>query len=230
MIEELTHVTARIMAALALGAVIGFERGFHGRPAGLRTHALVCLSSSLLMLVTVFQSSWMIQVPVEAIRTDPTRMAQGIMTGVGFLGAGLIFKEGANVHGLTTAASIWMTSALGILIGIGFYAPAAIGAIATLIVLSGFRRLEARLPRVFYAHLTVKFGRESVLSEDVLRGLIREQGFTALSFSHRLTDGGKAFEYRRTIRSGRRHSTDGLSRELRQLPQVSDFRISPSGT
>ena len=105
---------ARILGALAIGALIGLERSFHGRPAGFRTHALVCVASALLMLVTVYQNEWMTQLALEAIRTDPTRMAQGIMTGIGFLGAGVIFKEGLSIRGLTTAASIWVTAAIGI--------------------------------------------------------------------------------------------------------------------
>src|ERR1044072_5239233 len=92
--REVLVVIGRISASVLIGAAIGFERSFHGRPAGFRTHALVCVASALLMLVTVFQSEWMTAVPLDAIRTDPTRMAQGIMTGIGFLGAGVIFKEG----------------------------------------------------------------------------------------------------------------------------------------
>src|SRR5256712_8949593 len=121
--HELLVVLLRIAAALLAGALIGFERTLHGRPAGFRTHALVCLASCLLMLVTVYQAQWMVVVPLDAIKTDPTRMAQGIMTGIGFLGAGVIFKEGLTVRGLTTAASIWMTAAIGILLGIGFTSP-----------------------------------------------------------------------------------------------------------
>ena len=97
MLDDLALIAVRIAASLAVGAAIGFERGFHGRPAGFRTHALVCLASALLMLVTVFQSTWMTELSTDAIRTDPTRMARGIMTGKGFLGAGVIFKEGANI-------------------------------------------------------------------------------------------------------------------------------------
>src|ERR671927_109819 len=152
-------VVTRIVVALVIGGLIGFERTFHGRPAGFRTHALVCLASALLMLVTVYQLHWMTEVPMETIRADPTRMAQGIMTGIGFLGAGVIFKEGLTVRGLTTAASIWVTAAIGILIGVGFYLPAIIGSIATLIVLGVFRAIEARLPAEFYAHHIIKFQR-----------------------------------------------------------------------
>src|SRR5881275_2078483 len=152
MTQEEIVILIRVAAALVVGAAIGFERTFHGRPAGFRTHSLVCLASSLLMLVTVYQNQWMTVVPLDAIRTDPTRMAQGIMTGIGFLGAGVIFKEGLTIRGLTTAASIWITAAIGILVGIGFWLPAMTGALATLIVLSFFRRIEARLPSEFYAH------------------------------------------------------------------------------
>ena len=140
-------IVARILGALVIGAVIGLERSFHGRPAGFRTHALVCVASSLLMLVTVYQDEWMTHVTIDAIRTDPTRMAQGIMTGIGFLGAGVIFKEGLTVRGLTTAASIWVTAAIGILVGIGFWMPRAASArSATLAVLGVFRWIENRLP------------------------------------------------------------------------------------
>src|SRR6187401_2818408 len=138
-------IIGRVAGALVIGAMIGFERTFHGRPAGFRTHALVCIASTILMIVTVYQNQWMTEVAYEAIRTDPTRMAQGIMTGIGFLGAGVIFKEGLTVRGLTTAASIWVTAAIGILIGIGFWVPAVLGTIATLVVLSLFRIIENRL-------------------------------------------------------------------------------------
>src|ERR1044071_607008 len=152
-------VVARIAAALLIGGLIGFERTFHGRPAGFRTHSLVCVASALLMLVTVYQSDWMTQVPIDAIRTDPTRMAQGIMTGIGFLGAGVIFKEGLTVRGLTTAASIWVTAAIGILVGIGFWFAAVVGAVAALIVLALFRYVERLLPSEFYAHHILMFER-----------------------------------------------------------------------
>src|SRR3712207_5156748 len=100
----------RMVAALLAGGLIGLERSHRGRPAGFRTHALVCLASTLLMLVTVYELHWMRKVvSTTSIVLDPTRMAQGIMTGIGFLGAGAIIKEGFSVRGLTTAASIWVT-------------------------------------------------------------------------------------------------------------------------
>src|SRR4026207_1071391 len=121
----------RFLAALLAGALIGYERSYHGRPAGFRTHALVCTASSLLMLVTVYEAHW-VRATADLVRLDPTRMAQGIMTGIGFLGAGVIMKDGLSVRGLTTAASIWITAAIGILTGIGFYFPAILATVFTL--------------------------------------------------------------------------------------------------
>jgi putative Mg2+ transporter-C (MgtC) family protein len=222
-------IIARILGALVVGAVIGLERSFHGRPAGFRTHSLVCVASALLMLVTVYQSAWMTHVTIEAIRTDPTRMAQGIMTGIGFLGAGVIFKEGLTVRGLTTAASIWVTASIGILVGIGFWMPALIGTLATLSVLALFRVVENRLPSEFYAHHHLRFRREAVIGEDELRKLVGSHGFSVANLSQRLIDDGKFFEYRMVIRSRDKSSAHSLTRALLAMPDVIEFRISPTG-
>lgn len=227
--HEALIVLSRIAIALVVGALIGFERTFHGRPAGFRTHSLVCLASALLMLVTVYQSEWMTAVPLDAIRTDPTRMAQGIMTGIGFLGAGVIFKEGLTVRGLTTAASIWVTAAIGILVGIGLYLPAVTGAAAVLIILSAFRFIERRLPSEFYAHHALKFDRQSVMPEEELRRLVGAHGFTIANMSSRLIENGKMFEYRMVIRTRDRSNPERLTRHLLTLPQVIEFRITPMG-
>jgi putative Mg2+ transporter-C (MgtC) family protein len=219
----------RILGAVLIGAAIGLERTYHGRPAGFRTHALVCVASSLLMLVTVYQGEWMTQVTPEAIRTDPTRMAQGIMTGIGFLGAGVIFKEGLTVRGLTTAASIWVTAAIGILVGIGFWMPALIGSVVTLVVLSVFRTIEDRLPSELYAHHHLRFKREAVMGEKDLRELVGRHGFSIAHLSTRLIEGGRYLEYRMVIRSRDKSGTHTLTQHLLTLPEVIEFRISPTG-
>jgi putative Mg2+ transporter-C (MgtC) family protein len=227
MTEEMT-IVARICGALLVGGLIGLERTFHGRPAGFRTHALVCEASAMLMLITVYQSEWVTGVSTETLRVDPTRMAQGLMTGIGFLGAGVIFKEGLTVRGLTTAASIWVTAAIGILVGIGFYFPAIVGTAATLAVLALFRIVEQRLPSEFYAHHAIRFQRDNVLPEPELRALIGSFGFTIANLSYRLDNEGKSFEYRMTIGSRHRGNAEKLSRHLCTLPFVQEFRISPT--
>lgn len=181
------------------------------------------------MIVTVYQNEWMTHVALDAIRTDPTRMAQGIMTGIGFLGAGVIFKEGLTVRGLTTAASIWVTSAIGILIGIGFYFLAIVGALATLTVLALFRLIERKLPSEFYCQHSLKFAREDILPESEMRALIARHGFSIANLSSRITDGGKLFEYRMTLRSRDPQKAETLSQELRTMAKVVEFRIAPTG-
>src|SRR5262245_66398402 len=110
-------IAFRVVVAVVLGGLIGMERTFHGRSAGFRTHALVCLASTLLMIAAVNQGRWMTTDVIGMITTDPTRTAQGVMTGIGFLCAGVIFKEGRRVLGLTNAASIWLTASIGIRVG-----------------------------------------------------------------------------------------------------------------
>jgi putative Mg2+ transporter-C (MgtC) family protein len=222
-------IIGRVAGALAIGAMIGFERTFHGRPAGFRTHSLVCIASAILMIVTVYQNEWMTLVQHDAIRTDPTRMAQGIMTGIGFLGAGVIFKEGLTVRGLTTAASIWVTAAIGILVGIGFWFAAIVGAAAALIVLALFRFVEVRLPSELYAHHMLRFARDHVMTEQEIRKMIGDHGFTIANLSQRLTEGGQQFEYRMTIKSRDPKAAERLAVHLRSLPEVHEFRIAPTG-
>ena len=227
--HDLAVMALRLTGALVIGALIGLERTYHGRPAGFRTHALVCLSSALLMLVTVYQKEWMTDLNLEAVRTDPTRMAQGIMTGIGFLGAGVIFKDGLTVRGLTTAASIWLTASIGILVGIGFWFPAVFVTALTLIVLSLFRVIENRLPSEFYAHHHIRFRRDAVMMEEDLRALVGKHGFSVANLHSRLIDDGQHFEYRMVIRSLSKSSANALSQELLQRPEVIEFRISPTG-
>ena len=221
-------MAAHLLGALVAGGIIGLERSFHGRPAGFRTHALVCLASSLLMLLTFYQAKWLTGLPLEAVRTDPARMAQGIMTGIGFLGAGVIFKEGLSIRGLTTAASIWITAAIGILIGVGFYFPAIVASVLTLGTLSLFRLIESRMPSESYAHHYIRFDRGNVMPEGEVRKLLAAQGFAIANMSYRVTDGG-SFEYRMVIRTSDPANSARLATILRDMEAVREFRISPTG-
>jgi len=163
------------------------------------------------------------------ITTDPTRTAQGIMTGIGFLGAGVIFKEGLTVRGLTTAASIWITAAIGIQVGIGYYFVAVLGTAATLVVLALFLALERRMPAELYMYHEVCFSGDAVPSEDELRKLIASHGLAISHLTHRMRDRGKYFEYRMTLHGRDPKNAEALSRHLRTLPGVIEFRISPTG-
>jgi putative Mg2+ transporter-C (MgtC) family protein len=229
MLEEHAIMAVRLLGAVLVGGVIGFERSFHGRPAGFRTHTLVCLASTVLMLVTVYEWQWMPAHTAETIRMDPTRMAQGIMTGIGFLGAGVIFKEGLSVRGLTTAASVWITAALGILIGIGFYFPAAVTTLLVLFTLSAFRWIEAKTPTQVHARLDLAFRKDSVKSEANLREELSRHGFTIAQLSYRMPENAEQFEYRMTIRTTNAAKIGVLASALREDRALTGFRISPAG-
>jgi len=227
--SEYFEMALHLVVALAAGGIIGIERSYHGRPAGFRTHAIVCLASSMLMILTVYHARWFEASFLERVAIDPTRMAQGIMTGIGFLGAGVIMREGLTVRGLTTAASIWITAAIGILIGVGFYFPAGIGTALTLVALSAFRWIERRMPIEFYANLTVAFLRNAALPEAELRSMVDRQGFVIANMNYSVTGEGRYFEYQMVVHSPNRENTRHLSEALNALSSVTAFRIAPTG-
>jgi putative Mg2+ transporter-C (MgtC) family protein len=216
--NDYLEIVFRLLAALIAGGLIGLERSHRGRPAGFRTHALVCLASSLLMLVTVYESHWF---PQDAL-------AQGIMTGIGFVGAGAIIKEGFTVRGLTTAASIWITAALGILTGVGFYFAAFMGTILSLGTLSTFRWIEARLPTETYAIFMVRYARDNAISEPALRSLVQAHGFSLHNLAYRLHSDAGQMEYRMVLRTMDAGNARTLAEKLKADPAVLDFRIAPT--
>ena len=226
--NDYVEISLRLLTALAIGGLVGLERSYHGRPAGFRTHTLVCLASALLMLVSVYEWHWFVPQSAPRMSIDPTRMAQGIMTGIGFLGAGAIMKEGLSVRGLTTAASLWITAAIGILVGVGFYFPAALAAALTLGTLAAFRWLEIRMPAQSYAQFMVRFARDAAMPEPELRKLVGEAGFTVINLHYRLIEDGRHYEYRMMIWTYRPENLGRLSELLLRIPAVLDFRLSPT--
>jgi len=126
---------ARLALAAVLGGAIGFERELREREAGLRTHLLVCLGSALFTIVSAYGFRDFLTSGDQVIRADPTRIAAQIVTGIGFLGAGAIIRQGLSVRGLTTAATLWVAAAIGIAAGAGYYSGAVLGTVVTLIAL-----------------------------------------------------------------------------------------------
>jgi len=146
----------KLMAAFVMGGLIGLEREVHGRFAGFRTHILVCVSATLIMIVSERMSNAYAQeFGALSFRLDPGRIAAGIVTGIGFLGAGTILRHENLVRGLTTAACIWLAASLGIAIGAGYIA-LALGATAlALLCLMLLGRMERLFSRDYYNSLTV---------------------------------------------------------------------------
>lgn len=225
--DYLTIVSHLLVATIA-GALIGFERSYQGRPAGFRTHTLVCIASALLMLLAIYQGTWF-ALSAEIVRVDPTRMAQGIMTGIGFLGAGVIVKEGVSVRGLTTAASIWITAAIGILAGVGFYFPVIVGTVLTLGTLSTFRWIEARMPVLFYVQHSVRFPLSRAIPEAEYRELVAGYNLKPAQFSYRVNVEQAYVEYDMVLSSRDAGAERRFAKALAALENVLEFRLTPAG-
>ena len=216
-------VVARTVVALIAGGSIGLERSYHGRAAGLRTYALVCFGSALLVAGAQYEIFSNVHGEGEV-----TRVIQGIVTGIGFLGAGVIVKDGFTVRGLTTSASIWVASAIGIVIGAGSYLAGAEAAVVTLIALALFRRLEDRLPVQSFIHLEVAFERTRAMDEDRFVQLIRSHGFNLRDLSYRLHGTPQMLEYQAVIWSSNPRGVRALEQALLAQPEIAQFRIAPS--
>lgn len=133
-----TDLMVRLSLSILLGGIIGLERELVDRPAGFRTHILVCLGSTVVMLVSLYLTDTF----YGSVDIDPTRIPAQVISGIGFLGAGTIIIRGATVKGLTTAASLWTTAAIGLAIGSGFYKGAVYSTVLTFVTLITLGRLE----------------------------------------------------------------------------------------
>lgn len=212
----------RLLLAFAFGALVGIERESHGRSAGLRTHALVCVAMCLLMLISLEVPVQYLAGPFEGmLRIDPGRLAQGALAGMGFIGAGVVLKGRGSIRGVTTAASLWVVSAIGLATGLGNYALSVTTTGMALVILLGLRarKLEALIPRDSYMRLQVSGPRLSAhLSEveDVLKRYGADVLFVSLT--QNLASGSMA--YRFSLRFNRRPDWKGLCRDVAAVPGV----------
>lgn len=140
--EFYADVFVRLLLALVLGGVVGFEREHKSRPAGLRTHILVCIGAALVQVTAINYIKLN-----NLAGVDPMRLGAQVISGIGFLGAGTIIKEGASIKGLTTAASIWAVGCIGLAAGSGLYFEASLATLLILLALKGFKKIESRLER-----------------------------------------------------------------------------------
>ena len=147
----------RLLLAMLAGGMVGLEREVRGRQAGFRTNLLVCLGSALVMIVSISFTEVNFQRHDGVnINIDPARIAYGVMTGIGFLGAGAIVKNGLNIRGLTTAAGLWCVAALGLAAGFGLYVVTLIATAMVLLILWILDYVEGALPKMRYRNVTVR--------------------------------------------------------------------------
>ncbi len=154
-----TEIILRLLLGAVFGGIIGFERHTHGRAAGFRTHLLVCVASVLAMIVSEYYHYLSVFDP-SYVRADPGRIAAGAITGIGFIGAGVIVKMGFNVQGLTTAACVWIVSVIGLSLGSGLYLAGTVTFVITYLALWLLRTVEDRMPALSYSFITIVTGGE----------------------------------------------------------------------
>ena len=167
-----------MLLAILIGGAIGFERELHGRPAGLRTHMLVCLISSMLIYASRELPVDILSNPaISRVVMDPNRLGAGIVMGIGFLGAASVIRAGDIVRGVTTGATVWSVAGLGVVIGQGEYGLAITGTAIVLVVLSGMDRIARRIAPVIYRRVVVRGERAqlSALSQSVAAILEQHQ-------------------------------------------------------
>jgi putative Mg2+ transporter-C (MgtC) family protein len=166
-------VLTRIVFAIIAGFFIGLDRERHSQPAGLRTHMVICLGACLMMILSIYIPSEYIK---KGFGTDPTRLAAQVISGIGFLGAGAIFRFGFTVKGLTTAASIWTTSGIGLSFGSGYYFLGIICTIFLIVILYVFDKLEDLIiERRNWRQITVDFDSKHLSGSDIF-AVIRDFG------------------------------------------------------
>ena len=165
------------LGALALGLIVGYERTYQGRAAGMRTYGLVCMASAAVTATLSASALWHGGHGATALVPDASHAVQGILTGIGFLGAGVIMREGLSIRGLTTAASIWSSSAIGILVGVGFYPAAILLTLLSTVCMTWVHRVEQWLPSRSGVDIVVRFKKDFHPREAELRRVALEHGY-----------------------------------------------------
>jgi putative Mg2+ transporter-C (MgtC) family protein len=220
-----TSLMLPLLGSLITGALIGAEREVQAKPAGLRTHTLVCFGSALMMLIAAHQSGWDSRfLPETQIVSDLSRMPHAILTGIGFLGAGVIFREGLSVQGLTTAASLWVTASLGIVYGAGMLELAIIGTLIVLAVLVILRLMHRVLPIHSALRINIR-ALPGFRSTDLLAQLSRN-GLKAGPIAYSQTPNDLTLTTTVTL-SARETNLDALAADLRANPAVQDISFLP---
>jgi putative Mg2+ transporter-C (MgtC) family protein len=214
----------RLLVAAGLGAVIGFERERLDRGAGLRTHALVSVAAALFTIISAYGFTDLVTAN-RAVAIDPTRIAAQIVTGIGFLGAGLIVLRKNTVYGLTTAASVWAVAAIGMAAGAGMYLPAVITTVIMLIILSALKPVEQRLfPHRRADSLAIRISRQVPLAtiEEGVRNLRVDRWRLKLQPGEQEDETLILLE----LHGGRESSISQLAEHLRDIPGVREVSYS----
>lgn len=158
---SLLEITLKLLLAVGLGGLVGLERESSQKPAGFRTNILICVGSTMMMIL-----AGLLLHDQQAKAGDITRIAAGVITGIGFIGAGTIIQSRGIVVGLTTAATLWAVGGLGVVIGAGYYVPAVIFTVIIILTLILFRRIEGQYLKkaIYHYHLKTKYSKDVLIN------------------------------------------------------------------
>ena len=217
-----TDIFIRLLVAAALGGLIGLERERHDQPAGLRTHIILVLGATIAMCIFINLS---MQFRTVATNGDPERLAAQVISGIGFLGGGAIFRYGANVKGLTTAASLWTAAIIGLAVGAGYF---VIGVAATACVLFVLVALDLMEKKMLHSHTTrvvsIKGADRPGFLEDVKTTLLAFQvPLRSVAFSQDLKNGSVQIEG--VAKLSKAQTVEDLVRAISKIDGISDFQI-----
>lgn len=216
-----TEMWVKLFLAVICGAAIGIERELHDKPAGLRTNILICVGSALITMVSLHVALTYAERQVNI--ADPGRIAAQIVSGVGFLGAGTIIQARGSVHGLTTAATIWVMAGVGLAIGAGSYAPAVATTVILLLTLVALGWLESHLtPRRHFVYFHVTADRRPGLIDE-MNHLADRTGVSLDDFRLRHEDEGLRFDFALSLPTKKR---DALLDGLLDLESVREVRVN----
>ena len=192
----------KLALAAVIGAAIGFERESHGQAAGLRTNILVCVGSCLLMMLSLHMEELHRHLGVEdsVVRLDPGRIASYAIASMGFLGAGAIITGKGTVRGLTTAASLWIVTGMGLAVGAGYILPAVFSMAISLLILFGLRRFKAVLVRDEHTILTLKFDKMDKPLEPI-KAILRDFAISVQFVNYKIEFPSEAVTYRIRLQS-----------------------------
>jgi len=215
----------KLICSVIAGGVVGFERYQNGHPAGMRTFAIISLTSTLL---TATLTQGMYGQLMGLGDMGASRVIQGILQGIGFIGAGVIVREGFSIKGLTSAASIWAVAGIGILIGTGEWFLATFGTIFTILILVTFRKLDTLTSRRSFAVIEAKFTKESVPEEEQINERFTGYGFNVSSISFKgAKSGAMQIKVHVWASDNAAKARSRLAMEFLKDPNIVDFSIEP---
>ncbi|OHX11734.1 hypothetical protein BI347_17300 [Chromobacterium sphagni] len=224
-------IMGNLLGGLCLGSLLGYERWYNGRAAGMRTYGLVCMASTAAISIIGYSGFWYGGHNPDTVHGDMTRVAQGVLTGIGFLGAGMIMKEGLSISGLTSAASVWMSSVIGILLGVGFYAAAIALTLLCMAFVVVVNRIEHILPRRLSLFITIRLMPDHNWTVETLEQRLARSGLLLHdeSISIRADQAGTVWNFMISAQNRRTFiSVVDLARDIMAADHIQELDIQPA--